>query len=116
MNHYIIFTIVILVIIAGAIAAFALTKDKDKKTGQENIGIFSNTFYDNADSGDFGTAINMASQRWNNYINNDININIDYKTFNDSNSNILAYARMHDSSNIFSGGTITINIGRKRKK
>jgi len=109
-NYTFLIALIIIILIGVAIAIVFLSGDK--KTGQAEIGIFSNTFYDNADAGDYGTAINIASQRWNDYINEDISIPVDYKTFNDPSSPILAYASMKDTSNIRGGGTITINIGR----
>jgi hypothetical protein len=114
MKHSTILIILILIIlITGGAAAAILTSNKeDVKTGETFVGIFSNNFYNNVDSGEFGLGINIASKRWSNYINNDISIPIDYQTFDDPSSSILAYARMNNSNDITAGGTITINIGR----
>lgn len=108
-NHIVLIIIGIVIIIAiGVSLALFLPNNKDK--GNVTNGKFNNTFF--GDSKNYTEAIKIASERWSNYINENITIDVKYQTFNDPSSTTLASASMNDSSNIRAGGTININIGR----
>ena len=111
MANYTILIIILIIVLVGAGAAIALTGNKDDNpTGDSVNGIFNNTFF--GDSKIYASSIKIASDRWSSYINEDVTINVNYKTFNDSSSSTLASASMNDISNIRDGGTININTGK----
>jgi len=116
-NWYIIIIILVILIAGGAAAALLLSGNNNNNnnnnnnfTGSTTIGKFKNSYYGSAK--DYESAINQASNRWSNYITEDVTIPINYHTFNNPTSSTLASASMNDSNNIRAGGTININIGR----
>jgi len=118
MNNYtisIIIILVLLIVAGGVTAAIVLSDNSDNKTGSSVRGIFTNQYYGITENSVYDTAIKVASERWSTYIRDDVNIRVNYTTFDDSSSLILASASMTDRNDIRSGGTIRINIGRDTK-
>lgn len=113
-NWYIIIIILVILIAGGATAALLLSGNNNDNNnnfiGSTTIGKFKNNYYGSAK--DYESAITEASDRWSNYITEDVTIPINYRTFNNPTSSTLASASMNDSNNIRAGGTININIGR----
>lgn len=116
MNNYtILIIILVLILIGGGVAAaIVLTgkKSSSSQTGNATYGIFSNQYYGIANGSDYDSAIQVASQRWSRYINENINIPIRYETFNNPFSSTLARASMNTGSDIRAGGTIEINTAK----
>ena len=110
MANYTILIIIIIIILIGAGVGVAVGLSGKKDNGNTNQGIFNNTFF--GESQNYANDIRIASERWSNYIDEDVTINVSYQTFNNPSSDVLALASMNNSTDIRGGGTISLNIGR----